>query len=112
VNGYSFYFSCAFCFCIEQNIDDFEKNNNTVINIIQQALGNVYFIHKSIKNVKLWNFLTHTWETADGKNINTGNIESIATKEKAKFPQHFFPEVSLSQCQCRYQSFLYVHFAV
>ncbi|KAL5284584.1 INPP5A family protein [Megaselia abdita] len=61
------------------------------------ALGNVYFSHKSIKSLKIWNFLSHEWEKAEGKNIHTGSIEAIATKEKAKFPQHFFPECKWSR---------------
>lgn len=44
----------------------------------------------------MWNFLTHEWEQVDGKSIHTGNIEAVATKEKSKFPQHFFPEVRSS----------------
>lgn len=63
--------------------------------LILQALGNIYFIHQTLNTVKIWNFLTHEWENAEGKCIYTGNIETIATKEKAKFPQHFFPEVCI-----------------
>jgi inositol-1,4,5-trisphosphate 5-phosphatase len=59
-----------------------------------QALGNLYFAKNSINNIKIWNFLTHEFEAVEGKTIHTGNIETVATKEKAKFPQHFFPEVS------------------
>lgn len=44
----------------------------------------------------MWNFLTHNWESAEGKNIYSGNIETISSKEKSKFPQHFFPEVKLT----------------
>lgn len=58
-----------------------------------QALGNLYFAHKSVKELDNWNFLTRKWEPVDGKSIHTGNIESVVTKEKAKFPQNFFPEV-------------------
>lgn len=58
-----------------------------------QALGNLYFIHKNLMNVRVWNFFTHSWEKAEGKHIYTGNIETISTKEKSKFPQNFFPEV-------------------
>lgn len=29
-----------------------------------------------------------------GKNVYAGNIEKIPVKEKSKFPQNFFPEVS------------------
>ncbi|CAO1430867.1 unnamed protein product [Diamesa hyperborea] len=61
------------------------------------ALGNLYFAIKSINNIKIWNFLTHEYESVEGKSIHTGNIESIATKEKAKFPQQFFPECKWSR---------------
>lgn len=61
------------------------------------ALGNLYFVHQSLHTVKIWNFLSHEWETVEGKSIYTGNIEAIPTKEKAKFPQHFFPECKWSR---------------
>ncbi|XP_070503717.1 inositol polyphosphate-5-phosphatase A isoform X2 [Chironomus tepperi] len=61
------------------------------------ALGNLYFAHNSIKSLKIWNFLNHEYEDAEGKTIQTGNIESVATKEKAKFPQQFFPECKWSR---------------
>jgi inositol-1,4,5-trisphosphate 5-phosphatase len=32
---------------------------------------------------------------AKGKEVHSGNIEGVSTKEKAKFPQDFFPEVRL-----------------
>jgi inositol-1,4,5-trisphosphate 5-phosphatase len=32
---------------------------------------------------------------AKGKEVYSGNIEAVCTKEKAKFPQDFFPEVRL-----------------
>lgn len=50
-------------------------------------------MEKTLPSIKIWNFLTHEWDTVEGKSIHTGNIEAVATKEKAKFPQHFFPEV-------------------
>ncbi|XP_063703306.1 uncharacterized protein LOC134833062 isoform X2 [Culicoides brevitarsis] len=61
------------------------------------ALGNLYFISKSITSLKTWNFLTHEWEPVSGKNIHTGNIETVPTKEKSKFPQNFFPECKWSR---------------
>lgn len=57
----------------------------------------MYFIDKSVNSVKIWNFLTHEWDSAEGKSIHTGNIEAVATKEKAKFPQNFFPECKWSR---------------
>lgn len=61
------------------------------------ALGNLYFAIRTIDSLQMWNFLTHEWETVEGKNIHTGNIESVASKEKAKFPQQFFPECKWSR---------------
>lgn len=58
-------------------------------------------MHKDVASLKIWNFLTHSWEESlqdvKDKHIYSGNIETIATKEKSKFPQHFFPEVGLMQ---------------
>ncbi|XP_077297079.1 inositol polyphosphate-5-phosphatase A isoform X2 [Arctopsyche grandis] len=61
------------------------------------ALGNVYFIHSSLNDVKIWDFLLQEWTLVEGKEIHTGNIEKAPTKEKAKFPQHFFPECKWSR---------------
>ncbi|XP_017847239.1 inositol polyphosphate-5-phosphatase A isoform X2 [Drosophila busckii] len=63
------------------------------------ALGNIYFAHKDLNSLRLWNFLTHDWENKldERKLIFTGNIETISTKEKAKFPQNFFPECKWSR---------------
>uniref|UniRef100_A0A8D8I4I4 inositol-polyphosphate 5-phosphatase n=1 Tax=Culex pipiens TaxID=7175 RepID=A0A8D8I4I4_CULPI len=61
------------------------------------ALGNLYFAIRTIDHLQIWNFLTHEWDTVAGKNIHTGNIESVASKEKAKFPQQFFPECKWSR---------------
>lgn len=73
-----------------------------------QALGNLYFVDESLAGAespeaghsngcRIWNFLTHDWEPVAGKSVHTGNIEAVATKEKAKFPQHFFPECKWSR---------------
>ncbi|XP_064546977.1 inositol polyphosphate-5-phosphatase A isoform X1 [Drosophila montana] len=63
------------------------------------ALGNIYFGHKDICILRIWNFLTHDWDDKldKGKQIYSGNIENVPTKEKAKFPQHFFPECKWSR---------------
>lgn len=46
----------------------------------------------------MWNFLTRNWEKTEGKGIYSGNIETISSKEKSKFPQNFFPEVFCLMC--------------
>ncbi|XP_017139664.1 inositol polyphosphate-5-phosphatase A isoform X1 [Drosophila miranda] len=63
------------------------------------ALGNLYFAHIDIVSLKIWNFLTHNWEEQiqKDKHIYCGNIETIATKEKSKFPQNYFPECKWSR---------------
>ncbi|BFF91716.1 inositol polyphosphate-5-phosphatase A [Drosophila madeirensis] len=65
------------------------------------ALGSIYFAHEDIVSLKIWNFTTHSWEgktqEVKDKNIYCGNIESIATKEKSKFPQNYFPECKWSR---------------
>ncbi|XP_032597655.1 inositol polyphosphate-5-phosphatase A isoform X2 [Drosophila grimshawi] len=63
------------------------------------ALGNIYFGHKDLCSLRIWNFQSHEWEDKldEGKHIYSGNIESVPTKEKSKFPQHFFPECKWSR---------------
>uniref|UniRef100_A0A182K5L8 inositol-polyphosphate 5-phosphatase n=1 Tax=Anopheles christyi TaxID=43041 RepID=A0A182K5L8_9DIPT len=61
------------------------------------ALGNLYFVQSTVSHVLMWNFLTHEWDSVEGKSIHTGSIETVATKEKAKFPQQFFPECKWSR---------------
>ncbi|XP_043600977.1 inositol polyphosphate-5-phosphatase A isoform X3 [Bombus pyrosoma] len=61
------------------------------------ALGNLYFVHESLKEVLLWDFQECTFIPVDGKEIHSGNIEAVTTKEKAKFPQEFFPECKWSR---------------
>ncbi|KAI4462130.1 trisphosphate 5-phosphatase [Holotrichia oblita] len=57
------------------------------------ALGNFYFIHESIDDVLIYNFKDFVFTEACGKEIHSGNIEAVVTKEKAKFPQELFPEL-------------------
>ncbi|KAL7740185.1 hypothetical protein ACLKA6_003891 [Drosophila palustris] len=62
------------------------------------ALGNIYFGHKDLCTLRIWNFNKYDWEDKlDDKKIFSGNIEAISTKEKSKFPQHFFPECKWSR---------------
>ncbi|KAF3425723.1 hypothetical protein E2986_05806 [Frieseomelitta varia] len=61
------------------------------------ALGNFYFVHESLKEVLLWDFQECTFIPVNGKEVHSGNIEAVTTKEKAKFPQEFFPECKWSR---------------
>ncbi|XP_058064531.1 inositol polyphosphate-5-phosphatase A, partial [Anopheles bellator] len=62
-----------------------------------RALGNLYFVKNTVEHVLMWNFVTHKWSMVDSKSIYSGNIEAVPTKEKAKFPQQFFPESKWSR---------------
>ncbi|XP_077266913.1 inositol polyphosphate-5-phosphatase A isoform X2 [Temnothorax americanus] len=61
------------------------------------ALGNFYFVHESLSDVLLWDFNECTFVPVSGKEVHSGNIEAVTTKEKAKFPQEFFPECKWSR---------------
>ncbi|XP_014297636.1 uncharacterized protein LOC103570213 isoform X2 [Microplitis demolitor] len=61
------------------------------------ALGNFYFVHESVKDVFIWDFQAYKFVVVAGKEVHSGNIESVSTKEKAKFPQNFFPECKWSR---------------
>ncbi|ESN96187.1 hypothetical protein HELRODRAFT_67767, partial [Helobdella robusta] len=56
------------------------------------ALGSLYFIHNSVKDVGIYNFAERTFVPAEGKEVFTGNIEHVPIKEKSKFPKDFFPD--------------------
>ncbi|XP_053619848.1 inositol polyphosphate-5-phosphatase A isoform X3 [Plodia interpunctella] len=61
------------------------------------ALGNMYFAHSSLIDLKIWDFDLKAYVEVAGKEVHSGNIEKVTTKEKAKFPQHFFPECKWSR---------------
>ncbi|XP_050396837.1 inositol polyphosphate-5-phosphatase A [Patella vulgata] len=61
------------------------------------ALGNLYFIHECIEEVSIWDFVDCKFVPVEGREVLSGNIENIPIKEKAKFPQHFFPEFKWSR---------------
>ncbi|KAG1677681.1 Type I inositol 1,4,5-trisphosphate 5-phosphatase [Nymphon striatum] len=60
---------------------------------LSQALGNLYFIHEQISEIHLWDFNAQSFVPVCDKQVHSGNIETVSTKEKQKFPQEFFPEV-------------------
>lgn len=60
-----------------------------------KALGNIYFIHNSISEALIWDFKQSEFVPVQDIQVFSGNIEAVDTKEKSKFPQHFFPEVGL-----------------
>lgn len=61
------------------------------------ALGNIYFIHNSISEALIWDFKQSEFVPVQDIQVFSGNIEAVDTKEKSKFPQHFFPECKWSR---------------
>ncbi|KAG1655697.1 Type I inositol 1,4,5-trisphosphate 5-phosphatase [Nymphon striatum] len=61
------------------------------------ALGNLYFIHEQISEIHLWDFNAQSFVPVCDKQVHSGNIETVSTKEKQKFPQEFFPECKWSR---------------
>lgn len=53
----------------------------------------MYFAHTTLTDLKMWDFELKAYVDVVGKEVYNGNIEKVPTKEKAKFPQQFFPEV-------------------
>lgn len=76
-----------------------------IIIFVFQALGNLYFIHNSIENASIWDFKKTEFIPVTGAQTFSGNIEAVDTKEKSKFPQHFFPEVRQSKFCGNFSSF-------
>lgn len=61
------------------------------------ALGNLYFIHECIDDVMIYDFIENKFIQVEGREVLSGNIENIQIKEKAKYPQNFFPEFKWSR---------------
>ncbi|XP_067656266.1 inositol polyphosphate-5-phosphatase A-like [Haliotis asinina] len=61
------------------------------------ALGNLYFVHDTVEEVNIFDFVENKFVPVEGREVLSGNIENIQIKEKAKFPQHFFPEFKWSR---------------
>ncbi|CAB3365870.1 Hypothetical predicted protein [Cloeon dipterum] len=61
------------------------------------ALGSFYFVHNSLTDVLIWDFKESDFVPLNGVEIHSGSIEDVATKEKSKFPQDFFPECKWSR---------------
>ncbi|ELU03856.1 hypothetical protein CAPTEDRAFT_131585 [Capitella teleta] len=61
------------------------------------ALGNLYFIRDTVTNIHIWDYEGLEFVPVVGKEVLSGNIEGVTIKEKAKFPQEFFPDFKWSR---------------
>ncbi|XP_062520910.1 inositol polyphosphate-5-phosphatase A-like [Corticium candelabrum] len=73
-------------------LDENMKNKETFT-----ALGSLYFIHKSFKDIQLWSFTKQMFEPISGKTVVGGSLSGSEAHQKVKFPADFFPEFRWSR---------------
>ncbi|XP_078711416.1 inositol polyphosphate-5-phosphatase A isoform X1 [Lampetra fluviatilis] len=61
------------------------------------ALGNLYFLHESLRNTYQFDFKARKFKKVTGKEIYSDTLDSTTMLEKEKFPQEFFPECKWSR---------------
>jgi len=61
------------------------------------ALGNFYFVHNKVNNIKLYNFKKKEYKLLNDKNFYFDELDSLHEIQKEKFPQDFFPEFRWSR---------------
>uniref|UniRef100_A0A3B3Y406 inositol-polyphosphate 5-phosphatase n=1 Tax=Poecilia mexicana TaxID=48701 RepID=A0A3B3Y406_9TELE len=60
------------------------------------ALGSMYFIHKTLKNIYHYDF-NKDFKPVVGKTKYVGSLDGVATVEKEKFPKNFWPDFKWSR---------------
>ncbi|CAK8688892.1 unnamed protein product [Clavelina lepadiformis] len=61
------------------------------------ALGNFYFIHKSLENVTMFDYSDKQYVKVSGKEIVSKDLSSLPNIQKEKFEQNFFPDCKWSR---------------
>ncbi|KAF6729332.1 Type I inositol 1,4,5-trisphosphate 5-phosphatase [Oryzias melastigma] len=61
------------------------------------ALGSMYFIHKTLKNVYQYDFNVKDFKAVLGQNKYVGCLDTVTTVEKEKFPKNFWPNFKWSR---------------
>ncbi|KAM8887516.1 inositol polyphosphate-5-phosphatase A isoform 2-T2 [Spinachia spinachia] len=61
------------------------------------ALGSLYFIRKTLKNIYQYDFNVKDFKAVSGRNKHVGPLEGVATVEKEKFPKNFWPDFKWSR---------------
>ncbi|XP_024273321.1 inositol polyphosphate-5-phosphatase A isoform X2 [Oncorhynchus tshawytscha] len=61
------------------------------------ALGSMYFIHKSLKNIYQYDFNVKDFKAVSGQNKYVGSLDGVTTMEKEKFPKNFWPDFKWSR---------------
>uniref|UniRef100_A0A8C5F5H3 inositol-polyphosphate 5-phosphatase n=1 Tax=Gadus morhua TaxID=8049 RepID=A0A8C5F5H3_GADMO len=61
------------------------------------ALGSMYFIHASLKDVYQYDFAVKDFKVVSGQSKFVGSLDGVATVEKEKFPKNFWPDFKWSR---------------
>nr|CAB3256234.1 type I inositol 1,4,5-trisphosphate 5-phosphatase-like [Phallusia mammillata] len=70
------------------------------------ALGNIYFVHKSVNNAMLFNYTSGEFEDVSEKKVFSKDIPKLSCVKKEKFEQNFFPDCRWSRkgyCRVRWR---------
>ncbi|XP_013867556.1 inositol polyphosphate-5-phosphatase A [Austrofundulus limnaeus] len=60
------------------------------------ALGSMYFIHKTLKNIYQYDFNVKEFKAVVGQKC-VGSLDRVTTVEKEKFPKNFWPDFKWSR---------------
>ncbi|XP_054628247.1 inositol polyphosphate-5-phosphatase A isoform X2 [Dunckerocampus dactyliophorus] len=85
-----------------QELKDFDRRCIYVDNQFQAegsftALGSMYFIHKTLKNIRQYDFSVKDFKAVPGLNKYVGSLDGVNTVEKEKFPKNFWPDFKWSR---------------
>lgn len=61
------------------------------------ALGSMYFIHKTLKDIYQYDFNDQDFKVVLGQNKYVGSLDRVTTVEKEKFPKNFWPDFKWSR---------------
>uniref|UniRef100_A0A3Q0SJ88 inositol-polyphosphate 5-phosphatase n=1 Tax=Amphilophus citrinellus TaxID=61819 RepID=A0A3Q0SJ88_AMPCI len=85
-----------------EEMKDFDRSCIYVDNQFQvedsfTALGSMYFIHKTLKNIHQYDFNVKDFKAVLGQNKYMGSLDRVTTVEKEKFPKNFWPDFKWSR---------------
>ncbi|XP_048834435.1 inositol polyphosphate-5-phosphatase A [Brienomyrus brachyistius] len=61
------------------------------------ALGSMYFVHKTLKNIYQYDFNAKEFKAVSGRNRFVGSLDGVTMIEKEKFPKNFWPDFKWSR---------------
>ncbi|XP_076010370.1 inositol polyphosphate-5-phosphatase A [Genypterus blacodes] len=90
--------------CVESS-EEMKEYDRTCIYVDNQfqaeesftALGSMYFIHKTLKNISQYDFNAKDFKPVSGQNKYVGSMDRVTTVEKEKFPKNFWPDFKWSR---------------